>query len=260
MIGKVSVIIPCFNAERWLAEAIDSCLAQTYGAVEIIVVNDGSTDRSAQIARSYGKKIIFESTDNRGGNHARNHGFELSSGVYIQYLDADDYLLPEKISRQVNALKSSGGDVIYEDWCHQYHDEVEGTFRRDDVISAGEQDDVLQMLLQGWWVPCCSLLVRRDVVEATGGWDESLSAAQDRDFFVGLSLSGVKVLYQPGCYSIYRRYGRVTVSTNNRRRWLENHIVVLDKARSALEKSGRLGRKYPNGARAVLFSSSAQLF
>ena len=100
MEGVVSIIIPCFNAGRWLREAIDNCLAQTYRGVEINVVDDGSTDDSLTIIQSYGDKIRYESGPNQGGSHARNRGFALSHGDYIQYLDADDFLLPEKIEEQ----------------------------------------------------------------------------------------------------------------------------------------------------------------
>jgi glycosyltransferase involved in cell wall biosynthesis len=243
MTEYVSVIIPCFDAERWLAEAIDSCLAQTYEEVEIIVIDDGSTDRSADIARSYHDRIIFESGSNLGANHARNRGFQLSKGNYIQYLDADDYLLPEKLSRQVSGLDSLGSDVIYEDWRHQHHRES-NEIVMEDVTVSGQYSDVLEMLLQGWWVPCCALLVRRQAVEAIGRWDETLTAAQDRDFFVNLLLSGAKAAYQPGCYSVYRRYGDVTISTKDRRRWLENHCIVLAKAMHTLEQQKRLSGKY----------------
>ena len=101
----VSIIIPCYNAEKWLTEAIDSCLNQTYSNIEVIVVDDGSTDGSLDIIKSYGNKIIWETGKNKGGNHARNRGFVLSKGAYIQFLDADDYILPEKIARQVDFLE-----------------------------------------------------------------------------------------------------------------------------------------------------------
>src|SRR3954451_21632885 len=90
----VSIIIPCYNAERWLNESIDSCLRQTYRPLEIVVVDDGSTDKSLQILMSYGSRIKYVTGPNRGGNHARNTGFALTKGEYVQFLDADDYILP----------------------------------------------------------------------------------------------------------------------------------------------------------------------
>lgn len=93
----VSVIIPCYNAERWVAEAIQSCLDQTYSPIEVIVIDDGATDRSLEVIKSFGQRIRWETGPNRGGNCARNRGLALSKGQYVQFLDADDYLLPEKL-------------------------------------------------------------------------------------------------------------------------------------------------------------------
>jgi glycosyltransferase involved in cell wall biosynthesis len=100
----VSVAIPCYNADRWLRDSIDSCLKQTYRPLEIIVVDDGLTDKSLQILRSYGSKIKYKTGPSRGGNHARNRGFTLSGSECVQFFDADDYLLREKLERQVTFL------------------------------------------------------------------------------------------------------------------------------------------------------------
>lgn len=239
----VSVIIPCFNAERWLAEAIDSCLQQTYSHLEIIVIDDGSTDNSLKIAQSYEKKIICESVPDRGGNYARNRGFALSKGKYIQYLDADDYILPEKIERQVHLLEETGADVVYGDWRHRYH-LPDGTSFLDKINIGGVQPDILESLLANWWTALASLLYRRTAVENSDGWDENLLAAQDRDFFLSVVMSGAKVVYQPGCHSIYRRYGNVTVSTSSIPRWIQSHIQVLEKVEKKLLQKNKLSAKY----------------
>jgi glycosyltransferase involved in cell wall biosynthesis len=239
----VSVVIPCHNAERWVGEAIDSCLGQTYRRVEIVVVDDGSTDRSAAILRSYGEQIHLVCGPHRGGNHARNQGFAHSQGEYIQFLDADDYLLPEKIQRQVAFLEESGADAVYGDWRHRFH-EPDGSSHLGEVQNPGQQSDLLEALLVGWWVAPCALLLRRQAVLDAGGWDETLSAGQDRDFVTTLALNGADIRYQPGCYSVYRRYGNVTVSTADPVRWLTNHERVLVKAERKLEATDRLLPRY----------------
>ncbi len=94
----VSIIIPCFNARRYVSQAIQSALGQTYGNFEVIVVDDGSTDDSLQIIKSFGEAIRWESGPNRGGAAARNIGLALSKGEYVQFLDADDVLFPSKIT------------------------------------------------------------------------------------------------------------------------------------------------------------------
>ncbi len=234
----VSVIIPCYNAARWVAEAVNSCIAQTYQPIEVIVVDDGSTDDSLAVLRLFGEKIKVETGPNRGGNHARNRGFALSHGEYIQFLDADDYLLSDKIASQVAFLADTGADVVYGDWRHQFH-EPDGRIWQDDIHVSGHQSDVLASLLAGWWVAPVALLWRRKAVVAGGGWDESLAAGQDRDFFLSVAMTGADVRYQPGCHSIYRRYGDVTVSTHNRQEWLESHLKILQKMEVRLNETGR---------------------
>ena len=108
---KVSVLIPCYNAEQWIAEAIESALKQEYKNKEVVVLDDGSTDSSLDIIRTYEKYIRWESQSNQGGTAARNRLLELSTGEWIQYLDADDYLLPEKISSQTKDIHISINNV-----------------------------------------------------------------------------------------------------------------------------------------------------
>jgi glycosyltransferase involved in cell wall biosynthesis len=249
----VSIIIPCYNAEQWIAEAINSALEQTYSPIEVIVINDGSTDNSLEVIKSFGSKIRWASGPNRGGNHARNRGFELSSGKYIQFLDADDYLLPPKIETQVNFLEKTGADVVYGDWRHKYH-KKDNRESYGPITFSGKQDDVLEALLKGWWVAPIALLFSREVLIECGGWDESLQAGQDRDIFTSVAILGANIKYQAGCFSIYRRYGNVTVSTSNTARWLESHLIVLNKAETALERSEKLSSIYRQALAQSYFS------
>jgi hypothetical protein len=93
----VSIIVPCYNAERWLGAALDSALSQTWPSVEVIVVDDGSSDGSLALAQSYGSRIRLDSGPNRGPAGARNRGLELATGRWVQFLDSDDLLLPRKL-------------------------------------------------------------------------------------------------------------------------------------------------------------------
>ncbi|MBF2066780.1 MAG: glycosyltransferase [Calothrix sp. C42_A2020_038] len=242
----VSTIIPCYNASRWIAEAIDSCLRQTYSDIEIIIIDDGSRDNSLEIIKSYAQKnpnIIWHHIPHTGGNHARNVGFSLSKGEYIQFLDADDYILPEKIEHQVNFLELTGADVVYGDWRHQYH-YSNGRCTLGDIKITGQQTDILESLLGTWWVAVAALLYRRKAIQNINGWDETLTTAQDRDFLISVVMSGAKVVYQPGCNSIYRRYGDVTVSTVSKPRWIMGHCLVLEKAERELAFSQKLSSNY----------------
>lgn len=243
MYKTVSIIIPCYNAERWIAEAIDSCLQQSYPAVEIIVIDDGSTDKSLDIIKSYGDRLIYETDINRGGNYARNRGIARAAGKYIQFLDADDYLLPEKIERQVAFLNQNNFDIVYGDWRHRQHLPSGKTFL-EEVKITGEQPDILASLLADWWVSPACILFSREVVMKSGGWDESLKVGQDRDFFLSLVMDGARVGYQPGCYCVYRRYGNNTVSAASPIKYLESHYKIVQKAEQKLSRQGRLSTEY----------------
>ncbi len=249
----VSIIIPCFNASRWIAEAIESCLQQTYSNIEIIVVDDGSTDNSLSIIKSYDTRITWQSIPHSGGNYARNLGLKLALGEYIQFLDADDYILPRKIEQQVNHLESTGADVVYGDWQRQYH-LADGTSYFGDIKISGKQTDVLESLLGIWWVALAALLYRRTAIDNSDGWDENLPIAQDRDFFISVVMNGAKVEYQPGCYSIYRHYGNVTVSTSSKLDWIAWHCVVMEKAERKLLSAKKLSTNYRRALAACYFA------
>jgi glycosyltransferase involved in cell wall biosynthesis len=253
MSKRVSIIIPCFNTSRWLSEAIESSLQQTYSNIEIIVIDDGSTDNSLEIIKSYDNQIIWRSIPHNGGNYARNLALELASGEYIQFLDADDYILPEKIERQVNFLESTGADVVYGDWRHKFH-LADGTSLLGEIEISHKQTDILESLLGIWWVALAAILYRRTAIDNSDGWDENLPIAQDRDFFISVVMNGAKVEYQPGCYSIYRHYGNVTVSTSSKSDWIASHCVVMEKAEKKLLAVQKLSNNYKRALAACYFA------
>lgn len=241
MSALVSVIIPCYNAQRWVAAAIESCLQQTYPHLEIIVVDDGSTDGSLAEIEKFRGRITIESGPNRGAAGARNRAFELATGDYIQYLDADDYLLPDKIERHLTYLEQSGVDGVYGDWQHLTNF-PDGREAFDAIHEADAHDDLLAANLQGWWVPPYTLLYKREAVEKSGGWDQTTVPADDRDFFLSVLLSGATLHYLPGNCGIYRRYGNVTLSTSSTEKWVRGHIRTLDKVIDALTATGQLAQ------------------
>lgn len=239
----VSIVIPCYNAGGWLREAIDSCLAQTFSNLEIIVVDDGSTDDSLSIARSYGSDIVVTTGPNKGESGARNKGFSLSHGDYIQFLDADDYLLPEKIERQVEHLETEGGDIVYGDWQirHYFPD---GSTRLEEIWRPGRYDDPLLAVLKGWNLLPVGMLHRREIVERSGGWDERVHIVTDTAFLFSEVMAGADLRYQPVCLSVYRRYGNVTVSTADPGRRLRYMGCLLEIMEETLEARGLLTRPY----------------
>src|SRR6516225_1986814 len=109
----VSILIPAYNAQEWIADTIRSAIEQTWPCKEIIVVDDGSTDGTTEVARRFvSKEVAVVSIKNQGAAAARNHALQLSQGDYIQWLDADDLLAPNKIERQLGTLGEAEGPRI----------------------------------------------------------------------------------------------------------------------------------------------------
>jgi glycosyltransferase involved in cell wall biosynthesis len=238
----VSVIIPCRDAERWVGEAIDSALAQTYRWTEVVVVDDGSTDGSLAVIEGYGERVRWESGPPRGGNAARNRGLRLSRGELIQWLDADDYLMQEKLERQVHHLRAQDADVVFGDWRDE-HVDPRGGRRAGPVVSA-ESSDVLFDLLRGRWTPHHAYLMRRRAVEAVGGWDETLPVLQDPDLLIRVCIAGARFAYQPGCHAVYRRHGDGSHSARNRSHYPRVYAGIVERAGARLEAAGRLTAGY----------------
>jgi glycosyltransferase involved in cell wall biosynthesis len=209
----------------------------------VIVIDDGSTDRSLEVIKSFGDKIRWETGPNRGGNAARNRGFALSSGKYVQFLDADDYLLPEKIARQVACLEETAADLVYEDW-QRMQENSDGTKFFHPIEVSGSKTDMLEALLGGWVAALHSFLFKRHVIETAGGWNEKLSSAQDWELHIRIAMAGANYTYLPGCCSVYRRPAMGTVSTRDSSKMHDNIISVLKDAERKLGASGRLTATY----------------
>lgn len=239
----VSIIIPCYNAEKWIGKCIDSALAQTYKPIEIIVVDDGSSDTSLSIIEKYGNKIRCVSYPNGGPGVARNRGLQISKGKYIQFIDADDYISPMKVKEQVEFLELSNQDIIYGDWCHQVYND-NNTIKSSDYITHQSTKDMIYYVFSNNTIHIGSCLYKRQVIEKISGFDESLRIAEDYDFSVRLTLSGAKFSYQEGCGYFYRIYNAITASHGQGIRYPNSVKFVLDKICYYLEEKDLLNSKY----------------
>lgn len=190
----VSVICLCYNHERFVQEAVESVLAQTYPAIEIIVVDDGSADGSVaviqRLAAVYPQLRVLALPQNIGNCAAFNRGLALSHGEYVVDFSTDDVLLPNRIERQVATFASldTSYGVIFTDAI--YIDEQGRSFRKhfDYLFSKGlldhiPQGDVYTDVLRRYFICSPTMLVRRAVLDALGGYDASL-AYEDFDFWV----------------------------------------------------------------------------
>jgi glycosyltransferase involved in cell wall biosynthesis len=212
-LGLVSVVIPCYNAERFLAETLDSAFAQTYPHTEIIVIDDGSTDGTAGLIRSYGHRLNVKFGANRGASAARNLGTALACGEFIQYLDADDLLLADAIERRVSALQATAAEVAYSDW-EKLIEIAPGAFEIGERIARCIEDlDVNPNIAQlRFWAPPAALTYRRSIVEKIGGWKDWLPIIQDARFLQDAGLVGGRFVHVPYVGARYRVHRSTSLS------------------------------------------------
>jgi glycosyltransferase involved in cell wall biosynthesis len=195
---KVSVIIPAYNAERYIRETLETVLGQTYADIEVIVVDDGSKDGTADVVRSFGSRVRYVHQENSGGcGRPRNHGMKVATGDVFVFFDSDDLMVPDRIAREVDVLRRHPGVGLvfsnYRDFegSHLYDG---GHFescpilsRRLATLPPGAGQTVLlpsestELLLTENF-GSSSPMVRREAVERVGPFDETLRASEDYEF------------------------------------------------------------------------------
>jgi glycosyltransferase involved in cell wall biosynthesis len=186
----VSVIIPTYNSALYLLQAIDSVLAQTYQDFEIIVVNDGSTDATAQVLTRYSDRVCTIHQVNKGLAGARNTGIQNARGEYLAFLDADDVFLPHKLAVQVDYLDQHADvGVVYSNGylvtCNAYGGNARQLFSKVGMLKKqlGESHQSLQVLAIENAFPVHAALARRQVIQKVGAFDEQLPALEDWDLW-----------------------------------------------------------------------------
>lgn len=234
----VSILIPCFNAERWIGQAIDSALSQSWADTETIVVDDGSTDGSLDVIRSFGSRIRWETGPHRGGNPARNRLLELAKGPWVQYLDADDYLMTEKIAAQVDFLRGHGdvdmvyGPVTLEHWTD--HETHRG------LLPIPEPHDPW-VLLARWYLPQTgSPLWRKQAIEDVGGWKPNQPRCQEHELYLRLLMRGKRMVYCPTNGAVYRQWSEETLWKRDRAQTRRQHLEIIGRAEEFLKGRGEL--------------------
>jgi glycosyltransferase involved in cell wall biosynthesis len=217
----VSVVIPCYNANRYLAEAIESVLLQTYPRIEIIVVDDGSTDETARIARSYPVHYIYQA--NRGISAARNTGIRHCQGEYVLFLDHDDRLLPRAVEIGVRLLEEHPECALAVGE-HRYIGADGRAIGYSNKHAAG-RDHYLMLLEHNFIETPCSALHRRSGIALTGGFDESLRGAEDLEFYLRTARQSTWVAHEAPV-SEYRLHGASL--SRDAERMLEASYRVLE--------------------------------
>jgi glycosyltransferase involved in cell wall biosynthesis len=205
----VSILIPAYNAQEWIADTLRSAIAQTWERKEIIVVDDGSTDRTFAVARRFesdGVRVVTQ--DNQGAAAARNKAFSLSEGDYIQWLDADDLLAPDKIERQLAALREVDSKRILLSSAWAYF-KTYRIHRAQFVPTALWQDLspvewLLRKMGQGAHMQTGTWLTSREMGEAAGPFDTRLSFDDDGEYFCRVLLASEGTCFVPEAKVFYR--------------------------------------------------------
>ena len=219
---KISVIIPAYNAERYIATAIKSCLSQTYAPHEIIVVDDGSTDGTAEVAESFPSPVrVIRLSENMGASVARNRGVQASTGDWLAFLDADDWFLPEKLELQRRcALENEQAVLVY-------------TGFRVLNLNGSEHDGKLPQpreLFPRLRYRCVmhlgTVALRREAFDAVGGFDPALGVTEDWDLWLRLADRYSVALFAPLTEQlvVYRKIAG-SLSSNTMRFFHERPVI-----------------------------------
>jgi glycosyltransferase involved in cell wall biosynthesis len=207
----VSILIPAYNAEQWIADTLCSAIAQTWKRKEIIVVDDGSSDRTIEIARQFESEYVrIVANEHQGAAATRNKALSLSRGDYIQYLDADDLLAPDKIARQMEVAEQTPSKRTLFSGC--WAEFVYRYYRSEFIPSAlwcdlTPTDWLIRKMKLGVFMQTGVWLVSRELAEAAGPWDTRLLGDDDGEYFCRVLLASDAVRFVPESKAYYRRSG-----------------------------------------------------
>lgn len=253
----VSVVIPCYNSEDFISQTINSVIEQTYSNYEIIVVDDGSTDRSLELIKKYKSQItIYEST-NKGACHARNLGASKAKGEFIIFLDSDDLfsintleVLVENISKKnpISMCIWHRLKLINGDW----------KIIKSIIENKPPKNDFILGWLSGWYIPTSGVLWSKNLFFNIGMFDETISANQDGDLMLRALISGYIPSLTNDTNILYRHHSdnKLSISNTKSIRNLKSRIFVLQKIIENLKRNNllekyrvQIGRLYHNLAR-----------
>ncbi len=235
---KVSIVIPSYNAEKFIEETLDSVVNQTWKNIEAFVIDDGSKDKTVELARKFeSDKLRVIKQKNSGACVARNKGLEMSTGKYIQYLDADDVLSYDKIQAQVETLQGSDEYIAVSPTVHFMDgDDYKNMSPREESYWIHDNDDPVEFLVrlyggdgERWMVQTSAWLTPKVICDKIGPWDESLLLDQDGEYFARAVLAS-KGIRTTGGMNYYRRFffgGNISAKANKKEN-LESALHALN--------------------------------
>ena len=222
---RISVIMPCYNGERYLEESIQCVLNQSYKDIELIIVDDGSTDDSKDIIKTYGKRVrLFEQT-NKGPYPSRNLGIHHSTGEFIAFLDADDYWAPDCLEKLYNGMIQTNADLSYCGWQNILENGDNGPLY---VPPAYEKGDLFASFLKGCPWPIHAALIRKEIVDKINGFSTRCFSAMDYDFWIRTSAVTQNITLVPEVLAFYRWHDQGQISSVKWKQILNARIVRHD--------------------------------
>lgn len=214
---KVSIVVPCHNGRRWIGETLASTRRPYPWPVELIVVDDGSSDGSGEIIARDFPEVRLVHTANRGCSAARQHGTELATGHYLKYLDADDLLVGDLVARQVELAERTDAEVIYGNW--QRLTQREGRWQPGERVERAWQavsPDVEIAFFTTMWCPTAAYLWRVDFLRTRHpGWHANLPVIQDARFALDAAIAGARFVHDAEVGVHYRVHQGGSVATSN---------------------------------------------
>lgn len=255
----VSVICPSYNSKEFIGDTIESVLNQTYKNIEIIVVDDGSTDGTIDYLENFEGKIQLCKGSHHGACSARNIGAKIAKGRFLLFLDSDDLLKEDTIELLTKrAIQLGRGNLIGSSWKRLHQQDDTWQMAPSGLNESPPNLDFIKGWISGWYIPPAGILWHIADFEQTGGWDESLTANQDGDLILRALLNGLKISIVKEAEVYYRFHGANKTSISNLRSIdkLESRIKVLKKVEDQLKENGELekyaleiGKIYHNLAR-----------
>ncbi len=238
MSPSVSIIIPSYNAASTVEAALDAACSQTWRELEVILVDDGSVDATADIAEAYpDERVRVIRTRQGGACKARNIGIDAAKGDYLQFLDADDVMKRDKIELQLRALMERGDalSIAYGPW-HQFGDSPEcaGVGLLDGRSYSKPMEWLFASMEEGFYTPPHCWLTPATVVQRAGHWDERLKQNQDGEFFARVLSVASEVIWVPFSSSYYRRLSNDSISQRQGRDRFESLVLAADLIRDRM--------------------------
>jgi glycosyltransferase involved in cell wall biosynthesis len=234
----VSILIPAYNAEAWIADTIRSAAGQTWPRKEVIVVDDGSRDQTLAVARQFSsKEVLVVTHENQGAASTRNHALSLSQGDFIQWLDADDLLSPDKVEKQIKAAAEIGNSrmLLSSGWGRFAYRTERAHFSPTSLWSdLSPVEWLVRRMGEKLFMQTATWLTSRELAQAAGPWDVRLLSDDDGEYFCRVILASNGIRFVPGP----KVYYRITPSSRL------SHVGMSDKKKDALLLSMQLHVKY----------------